>query len=63
MVWVSDVKSNEYQSLHDVFVQMVDLTYIFLMEKECVFRMLHFNSRLHSELLASDQVVNRDVVY
>ncbi len=63
MVWVSDVKSNEYQSLHDVFVQMVDLTYIFLMEKECVFRMLHFNSRLHSELLTSDQVVNRDVVY
>ncbi|MEZ9199037.1 TetR/AcrR family transcriptional regulator [Shewanella sp. 10N.286.54.B9] len=63
MVWVSDVESEEYSNLHDALVQMVNATYVFLLEKECVFRTLHLNSRLHSEILTSDKVVSRDVVY
>ena len=63
MVWVSAMEAEEYQSLNDALVQMVNETYIFLLEKESVFRTLHLNSRLHSEILASDKVVNRDVVY
>ncbi|ACJ30250.1 Regulatory protein, TetR [Shewanella piezotolerans WP3] len=63
MMWVTAMESEEYQSLHDALVKMVSGTYVFLLEKESVFRTLHLNSRLHSEILASDKVVNRDVVY
>jgi hypothetical protein len=36
---------------------------VFLSSQQGVFRTLHLNSRLHSELLGSDKHINRRVIY
>ncbi|WOT06088.1 TetR/AcrR family transcriptional regulator [Shewanella youngdeokensis] len=63
VLWIDDVETNEYIDLRDAITQLTAATYQLILNKKSVFRTLHLNSRLHSNLLSSDKSVNREVVY
>lgn len=63
VTWIDSLEEQDYDSLeHSISVMSHEL-YHFLNDKKCVFRTIHLNSRLHSEILESDKVVDRKVVY
>lgn len=61
--WVDNVESNTYESLFDAISQITHQTHAFLVAKKSVFRTLHLNSRLHSDILDSDEAVDRKAIY
>ena len=61
--WVSELEAQHYKNLDDVVNTLCHKTYVFLSSQQGVFRTLHLNSRLHSELLGSDKHINRRVIY
>jgi len=62
-LWVNSLEQRRFDSLSDTMEQMCRETLDFLIQHKSTFRTLHLNSRLHSELLTSDEVVDRNVVY
>lgn len=62
-LWVTGLEQTKYASLTDAVEKLSMATYQFLASRKSVFRTLHLNSRLHSALLDSDQVVDRKVIY
>ncbi|WP_281561628.1 TetR/AcrR family transcriptional regulator [Thalassomonas sp. RHCl1] len=62
-LWVSGLEQTKYASLADAVEKLSIATFQFLAGRKSVFRTLHLNSRLHSALLDSDQVVDRKVIY
>ena len=61
--WVDDLEKQSFTDLKDTVEQVCDKTYLFLSSKKAVFRTLHLNSRLQSNLIASDKRVDRRKVY
>jgi len=61
--WVTELEAQHYKNLDDVVNTLCHKTYVFLSSQQGVFRTLHLNSRLHSELLGSDKHINRRVIY
>lgn len=61
--WVDNLEQIQFTSLQDVASIMCQETYLFLYTRKSVFRTLHLNSRLHSEILVSDEIVDRKLVY
>lgn len=61
--WVTELETQSYKNLDDVVNTLCHKTYVFLLSQQGVFRTLHLNSRLHSELLGSDKHINRRVIY
>lgn len=61
--WVDSLEQKTYATLQDAVTQLSIETCAFLQQKKSVFRTLHLNSRLHSEILASDETVDRSVIY
>ncbi|WP_236701293.1 TetR/AcrR family transcriptional regulator [Thalassomonas viridans] len=62
-LWVTGLEQTRYASLADAVEKLSLATFRFLASRKSVFRTLHLNSRLHSALLDSDQVVDRKVIY
>ncbi|MBH0038706.1 hypothetical protein [Pseudoalteromonas sp. SWN166] len=60
---VTQLEQQKYTSLNDVVNNLCHETYLFLLSNKGVFRTLHLNSRLHSELLGSDKLIDRRVIY
>ncbi|KPZ57041.1 Bacterial regulatory protein, tetR family [Pseudoalteromonas sp. P1-13-1a] len=61
--WVTELEVQHYENLDAVVNSLCHKTYVFLLSQQGVFRTLHLNSRLHSELLGSDKHINRRVIY
>ena len=61
--WVSELEAQHYENLDAVVNTLCHKTYVFLLSQQGVFRTLHLNSRLHSELLGTDKHINRRVIY
>ena len=61
--WVTDLEKNSFNCLAEAVEQMSYQTLDFLAGRKSVFRTLHLNSRLHSDLLDSDKTVDRNVIY
>jgi len=61
--WVIKMESRSYMSTIDLVETLCRETYLFLNSRKSVFRTLHLNARLYSLLLASDNSVNRQVIY
>jgi AcrR family transcriptional regulator len=62
-LWVTELESRKFTSLEQALNCVCHETQQFLVSKQCVFRTLHLNSRLHSEILVADKVVDRKQVY
>ncbi|GGP61960.1 hypothetical protein GCM10009409_29670 [Shewanella saliphila] len=62
-MWVSQLEQQTSTDLTQALTLICQQTYQFLCERQSVFRTLHLNSRLHSDILASDKLVNREVIY
>jgi AcrR family transcriptional regulator len=61
--WVTRLELLEFENLEKAVEKMSLETYQFLSTRKSVFRTLHLNSRLRSELLDSDKSVDRKVIY
>ncbi|MCW8878586.1 MAG: TetR/AcrR family transcriptional regulator [Kangiellaceae bacterium] len=61
--WVDSLEKLEFKSLKQVLETLSIETWQFLEENKSVFRTLHLNSRLQTELLDSDTSVDRKVIY
>ncbi|KPZ52233.1 Bacterial regulatory protein, tetR family [Pseudoalteromonas sp. P1-25] len=61
--WVTELEVQHYENLDAVVNSLCHKTYVFLLSQQGVFRTLHLNSRLHSELLGTDKHINRRVIY
>ncbi|TPH12130.1 TetR/AcrR family transcriptional regulator [Litorilituus lipolyticus] len=61
--WVSDMEALEFTSLRDVLEKLTGEMFIFLSSRKSVFRTIHLNARLHSELFSVDTHVDRRVIY
>ncbi len=61
--WVTELETQSYKNLDDVVNTLCHKTYVFLSSQQGIFRTLHLNSRLHSELLGTDKHINRRVIY
>ncbi|WP_231907437.1 TetR/AcrR family transcriptional regulator [Colwellia sp. PAMC 20917] len=61
--WVTNLELIEFANLKEAVEKVSVETYQFLSTRKSVFRTLHLNSRLHSELLDSDKSVDRKVIY
>ena len=61
--WVTNLELMEFADLKDAVEKIAVETYHFLTTRKSVFRTLHLNSRLHSALLDSDKLVDRNVIY
>lgn len=62
-LWVTELESRKFTSLRQALICICHETQQFLVSKKCVFRTLHLNSRLRSEILVADKVVDRKQVY
>jgi len=61
--WVDSLEHNNFCSLTDALERVCRDTFLFLQSKKAVFRTLHLNSRLQSNLIASDKRVDRRKIY
>ena len=61
--WVSELEAMEFSCLREAVEKVSLETYQFLHTRQSIFRTLHLNSRLHSELLDSDKSVDRKEIY
>lgn len=61
--WVEQLEAIKFVSLKDALEKICTEMYQFLMIRKSVFRTIHLYSRLHSELLTTDKLVNRSVIY
>ncbi len=61
--WIDELDKRDYISLEQAISVMSVELHQFLIDKKSVFRTLHLNSRLYSEILESDKAVDRKVVY
>lgn len=61
--WVTQLESQLFNSLDEAVNQMSSQTLGFLIDNKSVFRTLHLNSRLHSQLLDTDKDVDRSEIY
>ncbi|GLX80623.1 TetR/AcrR family transcriptional regulator [Thalassotalea eurytherma] len=61
--WVMQLENQLFNSLDEAVNQMSSQTLGFLIDNKSVFRTLHLNSRLHSQLLDTDKDVDRSEIY
>jgi len=61
--WSDAVSTQEFNSLAHAVEVMTTEMYDFLSTRKSVFRTLHLNARLHSEVLMTDEEVDRKGVY
>lgn len=61
--WVGRLELNQYSDLTAAVEQLSVEVYNFLVSRKSIFRTLHLNSRLHSSLLDSDELVARRAIY
>ncbi|GLX86115.1 hypothetical protein tloyanaT_23680 [Thalassotalea loyana] len=61
--WVTKLEKQKYRSLEQAVTKISQQTLVFLQTNKSVFRTLHLNSRLHSQILESDKVVDRSQIY
>lgn len=61
--WVTNQEQKRYGSLEETITALCTEMWEFLCEHKSTFRTLHLNSRLHSELITTDESVDRRVVY
>jgi len=61
--WVGRLELNQYSDLTAAVEQLSVEVYNFLVSRKSIFRTLHLNSRLHSSLLDSDELVDRRAIY
>ena len=61
--WVGRLELNQYSDLTAAVEQLSVEVYNFLASRKSIFRTLHLNSRLHSSLLDSDELVDRRAIY
>lgn len=61
--WVTDVELMKFANLKEAIEIISIETYQFITTRKSVFRTLHLNSRLHSEILDSDKSVDRQLIY
>jgi AcrR family transcriptional regulator len=61
--WVNTLEQQKFVSLYQALEQISLEMYQFAITRKSVFRTLHLNSRLHSELLTTDKTVDRNVIY
>ena len=61
--WVTEQEQENHDNLEARLENIVSNMLDFLVQKKGVFRTLHLNSRLHSDILSSDNAVNRSEIY
>lgn len=61
--WVEHMESQRFTTLKAAVTDICMQTHEFLSARQGVFRTLHLNTRLHSEILKSDNKVNRSAIY
>ncbi len=61
--WVGEMEAIQCHSLEQQVELLCQQTLIFLEQRKSVFRTLHLNARLYSDLIGSDAQVDRQVVY
>tara|TARA_R110002050_G_scaffold165173_4_gene295512 strand:+ start:374 stop:1000 length:627 start_codon:yes stop_codon:yes gene_type:complete len=61
--WVTNVELMKFANLKEAIEIISIETYQFITTRKSVFRTLHLNSRLHSEILDSDKSVDRQLIY
>ena len=61
--WVTSQEQKRYGSLEETISALCTEMWEFLCVHKSTFRTLHLNSRLHSELITTDESVDRRVVY
>lgn len=62
-LWVSSLENRSFTDLRHAIENMTVETQQFLETRKSIFRTLHLNSRLNSEILDSDKSVDRKVIY
>ena len=62
-VWVTTQERRRFNSLDETITALCFDMWDFLTSHKSTFRTLHLNSRLHSELLSTDEAVDRRQVY
>lgn len=61
--WCQNLSEQDFTSLEQAVSAMTSEMFSFLNSRKSVFRTLHLNARLHSEILMTDEVVDRKAVY
>ncbi len=61
--WVEELEKVNFANLQTAITQTCEQAHVFLLENKGVFRTLHLNTRLHSEILKSDSKVDRAEIY
>lgn len=61
--WLKDIEQTPCSSLDEIINKLCTHTFVFFTNHKGVFRTLHLNSRLHSDLLDSDQNNDRRKIY
>lgn len=61
--WTQSLEETSYTSLDHAIEDITLETFRFLSSRKSIFRTLHLNARLHTELVDSDKIVDRKVVY
>ena len=62
-LWVTKLEETKHTNLSEAVEAISTLIYQFLVTRKSIYRTLHLNSRLYSEILNSDKTVDRKVVY
>lgn len=61
--WIEKMEGQSFSTKEAAVTEVCRQTYEFLRVRKGVFRTLHLNTRLHSEILESDNKVNRSEIY
>jgi len=61
--WVETLERRQFINIQEAVTVLSKETYQFLDARKSLFRTLHLNSRLHSDLLESDKTVDRRDIY
>jgi len=61
--WVETLEERQFINIQEAVTVLSKETYQFLDARKSLFRTLHLNSRLHSDLLESDKTVDRRDIY
>lgn len=62
-LWVDGLERHKYNNLSHCIHFISEQMHLFLEQKKSVFRTLHLNARLHSDLISSDSAVDRAEIY